>query len=123
MKNNKKLEKLDAQINVARRNLVELEAQRQAIIDEETAMETEKQQEIFLKTAYQNETEAIFDGLKYVADYDHPIRLVFPMPLRPNMFYVYNDGLKDIRYVYMSPNVQIATEENYIDLLEPYVQE
>jgi len=68
-------------------------------------------------TAYENAYDAVFDGLKYIADPENPFTLVFPMMVKANMYYAYNDGIKDIRYICIKDGM--VTTDTISEFLTP----
>lgn len=58
--------------------------------------------------AYQNSYESMFDGLKIVSSYDNPLKLVVPMMVKRNVFYLADDG-----HVYVANQDGIVTDENF----------
>lgn len=78
-------------------------------------MKAQQEQEVSEALAqsdvYKNTYESMFDGLKLIADEEHPFNLVLPMIVKANMFYLYNEK----RYVAIADGT--ATEENLDTML------
>lgn len=77
-------------------------------------LEAEARAEDLQGTAYKNAYEAMFDGLKYVADPDNPIPLTLPMVVKANLIYIYNE----VRYVALEDT--LVTEDNMADVMAEY---
>lgn len=81
--------------------------------------EQKKQTYINPYFAYRNAYEALFDGIKYVADPENPIPLKFPMFVKANMYYTQtvNDGIKDVvtRYVCVKEGMVNEINEEYFE--------
>lgn len=109
------LQVIDNQINALEASLANLRAQRQAILDAKAELQNEL-------TACDNALNALFDGIKLVADEDNPIPYTAPMKCFPNMFYAVsaNDGLKSIhtKFVCVATTPTIVDDSNFAEFME-----
>lgn len=117
-------------------NLQSLEAQKRSL---ENALEGVNRQILAIKTeelkhkaeiasvqneltACDNALNALFDGIKLVADEDNPIPYTAPMKCFPNMFYAVsaNDGLKSIhtKFVCVATTPTIVDDSNFAEVME-----
>lgn len=101
------VEKIEQMLLVARNKVESLET----MLEEAKAEEMEK-------LANENAINAVFDGIKLVADAEHPMTLVLPMRVVANMFYVEGEGEGAHKYVCVKNG--IVTEDNVEEYLEPW---